>query len=120
MQPARVSTADRGPEGAKFIEASYSTQGGSRAYKLHIASRYQGQALPLVVMLHGCTQSPDDFAAGTRMNVIAEEQTCLVVYPEQPSDANPAKCWNWFRPTDHRRRHPAPSPLPAPPHHLTR
>src|SRR5260370_13169913 len=109
MQPARVSTADRGPEGAKFIEASYSTQGGSRAYKLHIASRYQGQALPLVVMLHGCTQSPDDFAAGTRMNVIAEEQTCLVVYPEQPSDANPAKCWNWFRPNDQRRGQGEPS-----------
>jgi poly(hydroxyalkanoate) depolymerase family esterase len=54
-------------------------------------------------MLHGCTQSPDDFAAGTRMNFIAEEQTCFVVYPAQRSDANRSKCWNWFRTADQQR-----------------
>jgi poly(hydroxyalkanoate) depolymerase family esterase len=54
-------------------------------------------------MLHGCTQSPDDFAAGTRMNFIAEEQTCFVVYPAQRSEANQAKCWNWFRTADQQR-----------------
>jgi poly(hydroxyalkanoate) depolymerase family esterase len=109
MQPAPVSTPDIVPEGGKFIEATYSNPAGSRSYKLYVPSRYQGQALPLVVMLHGCTQSPDDFAAGTRMNVIAEERTCLVVYPTQPSNANPAKCWNWFRPNDQRRGQGEPS-----------
>ena len=104
-----VSTPDIVPAGGKFIEATYSNPAGTRTYKLYIPSRYQGQALPLIVMLHGCTQSPDDFAAGTRMNLIAEEQTCLVVYPAQPSDANPAKCWNWFRPTDQRRGQGEPS-----------
>ncbi len=97
------STRDIIPEGAKFIEASYSNPAGSRAYKLFVPSGYQGQPIPLVVMLHGCTQSPDDFAAGTRMNFIAEEQTCLVVYPAQRSDANPSKCWNWFRTADQQR-----------------
>ena len=109
MPRALVSTPDIVPAGGKFIEATYSNPAGTRTYKLYIPSRYQGQALPLVVMLHGCTQSPDDFAAGTRMNLIAEEQTCLVVYPAQPSDANPAKCWNWFRPTDQRRGQGEPS-----------
>jgi poly(hydroxyalkanoate) depolymerase family esterase len=108
-QPAPLSTPDIVPEGGKFIAATYSNPAGSRAYKLYVPSRHQGQALPLIVMLHGCTQSPDDFAAGTRMNVIAEEQTCLVVYPAQPSDANPAKCWNWFRPGDQRRGQGEPS-----------
>ena len=108
-QPAPQSAPDLVPEGGKFIEATYSNRAGSRAYKLYIPSRYRGQALPLVVMLHGCSQSPDDFAAGTRMNALAEEQSCLVVYPAQPSDANPAKCWNWFRPTDQRRDQGEPS-----------
>ena len=75
------STADIVPEGAKFIEGTYSNPAGSRAYRLFIPSRYQGQPLPLVVMLHGCTQSPDDFAAGTRMNFIAEEQPALWSIP---------------------------------------
>jgi poly(hydroxyalkanoate) depolymerase family esterase len=109
VQRAPISTPDIVPEGGKFIEATYSNPAGSRAYKLYIPSHYHGQALPLVVMLHGCTQSPDDFAAGTRMNLIAEEQTCLVVYPAQPREANAAKCWNWFRPSDQRRGQGEPS-----------
>jgi poly(hydroxyalkanoate) depolymerase family esterase len=100
---APPSTSDIVPDGTKFIAGTFSNAAGSRTYKLFIPSRSQGQQLPLVVMLHGCTQSPDDFAAGTRMNFLAEEQNCFVVYPEQPSGANQAKCWNWFRTGDQRR-----------------
>jgi poly(hydroxyalkanoate) depolymerase family esterase len=103
LKRAPPSTRDIVPEGARFIEGEYGNAAGSRAYRLFIPSRYQGQPLPLVVMLHGCTQSPDDFAAGTRMNFIAEEQTCLVVYPAQRGEANQAKCWNWFRSGDQQR-----------------
>jgi poly(hydroxyalkanoate) depolymerase family esterase len=100
---APPSTSDIVPEGTRFIEGTFSNAAGSRTYKLFIPSRSQGQPLPLVVMLHGCTQSPDDFAAGTRMNFLADEQNCFVVYPEQPSGANQAKCWNWFRTGDQQR-----------------
>jgi poly(hydroxyalkanoate) depolymerase family esterase len=91
------------PEGARFVEGSFSNAAGRRSYKLLIPSRSQGRQLPLVVMLHGCTQSADDFAAGTRMNFAGEEQSCFVLYPEQPSGANQSKCWNWFRTGDQQR-----------------
>jgi poly(hydroxyalkanoate) depolymerase family esterase len=94
---------DIAPAGTKFIAKTFCGAAGSRTYKLFVPSRFQGQSLPLIVMLHGCTQSPDDFAAGTRMNFLAEEKNCFVVYPEQPSGANQSKCWNWFRTADQQR-----------------
>ena len=97
------------PEGARFDEHTFANEAGGRTYKLYIPSSYVGQALPLLIMLHGCTQSPDDFAAGTRMNNLAEEQTFLVAYPAQTRSANASKCWNWFKEGDQRRDHGEPS-----------
>jgi poly(hydroxyalkanoate) depolymerase family esterase len=104
-----VRTPSPVPDGAHFEERIYANAAGSRTYKLFVPSGYIGQAVPLLLMLHGCKQSPDDFAAGTRMNELAEEQTFLVAYPAQSTSANASKCWNWFKVLDQERGQGEPS-----------
>jgi hypothetical protein len=97
------------PDGGRFLAGSHGeAAGGTRAYRLYVPSGCHGQPVPLVVMLHGCTQSPEDFAAGTRMNLLAEERTFLVAYPAQCPKTNVSRCWNWFSPDDQRRDRASP------------
>lgn len=94
------------PAPGSFVEDSFSNHAGTRRYKLYVPAGYRADSeahYPLVLMLHGCTQSPDDFAAGTRMNALADELGFLVAYPAQSPNANGSKCWNWFRPGDQAR-----------------
>ena len=78
----------------RTVRATHSNNFGTRAYKMYIPARNAGEQRPLIVMLHGCKQNPDDFAAGTRMNALADEHGFIVVYPEQPASANASRCWN--------------------------
>ena len=90
------------PPGAAFQSASYTGPAGTRPYRLYVPTN-PGQPAPLLVMLHGCTQSAVDFAAGTRMNEVAEAQGAYVLYPVQVQSANAQRCWNWFNPADQAR-----------------
>lgn len=101
MGPERVSSSVLA--GGQFIDKTYTSSTGTRAYKLYIPSGYTGQALPLVVMLHGCTQTPLDFASGTAMNVLAEKELCFMAYPQQVNSANSSGCWNWFQVANQQR-----------------
>ncbi len=91
------------PDGAQFPARRFRCAAGERIYKLYVPSGLAGSPRGLIVMLHGCTQDPDDFAYGTHMNAHAESHGLLIAYPEQSLKENVSSCWNWFRPEDQRR-----------------
>lgn len=86
-----------------MTRSSFTDASGTREYVLYRPATVTAESRALVVMLHGCTQSADDFARGTRMNEAAERGGFLVLYPEQSAANHPQKCWNWYAP-DHAHR----------------
>ncbi len=103
--PARSRAGSAAPRGALFIKASHQCEFGERSFRLYVPAAARGASapLPLLVMLHGCGQTPEDFARGTGMNALAEEIGYLVLYPAQPRRSQVNRCWNWYRPDDQAR-----------------
>ena len=91
---ALVADSDRAGE---FLSREVDSPDGPRTYKLYVPSAYdKARPAPLLVVLHGCTQDPDDIAKGTRFNALAEKHGFLIAYPQQSQKFNGLKCWNWF------------------------
>jgi poly(hydroxyalkanoate) depolymerase family esterase len=109
VQDIDINEGLRKNEPGNVVAGSCTNRAGTRAYKLYIPRTYKAEPLPLIVMLHGCKQNPDDFAAGTGMNRIAEENNCFVLYPAQSKNANGSNCWNWFNASDQKRERGEPS-----------
>ena len=101
-----------GPDEGSFTRGSFTNEYGTRDYRLYVPGGYEERGgVPLIVMLHGCRQDAEDFAAGTQMNVLAEREGFLVLYPEQRLGANVLNCWNWFDPSNQERGGGEPSIL---------
>lgn len=120
-QPPATPTATSplvttGPLAAgQFLSGRYTHRTGTRDFRLYLPPTDATRMTPpraLVVMLHGCSQTPDDFATGTRMNDAARAGGFLVLYPAQSALANLQRCWNWFKP-GHDPREPGEAALLA-------
>lgn len=110
--PTPPSPIPAQPRRGRFTIHEFGNAAGTRSYKLYVPAALQDPAhapAPLLLMLHGCTQTPDDFATGTRMNALADAHGVVVVYPAQTQRDNGSRCWNWFRRQDqaHGRGEPA-------------
>jgi poly(hydroxyalkanoate) depolymerase family esterase len=91
------------PEGAQFRRDTFTCPAGSRMYRTYIPASAARGVTGVIMMLHGCTQTPEDFATGTDMNALAEQHRFVVVYPAQSRSENAQSCWNWFSRGDQRR-----------------
>ncbi|GAB3777671.1 PHB depolymerase family esterase [Ramlibacter monticola] len=98
---------------ASFEAHRFASNGRTHAYRLYVPPRSDDRLLPVIVMLHGCTQDAADFAAGTAMNELAAQRGCIVVYPEQLARSNSMRCWNWFDPSHQHRGRGEPAMIAA-------
>jgi poly(hydroxyalkanoate) depolymerase family esterase len=117
LDEPRAPRGSAGGEGM-FVAGRFADARSEREYKLYVPPQAGAGPLPLMVMLHGCTQDPDDFAAGTRMNDAARRQGFFVLYPAQSRKANPQRCWNWFKHSHQERGRGEPALLAAMTQHV--
>jgi len=92
-----------GARPARPARLRFTCAAGSREYVLHVPENAPTPPRGLVLMLHGCTQTPEDFAIGTGMNAQADAAGLFVVYAAQSRGDNAQSCWNWFSGADQHR-----------------
>lgn len=102
-RPSTPSPPPATPRGAQYLDRRYSGASGARDFRLFLPARQPQGPKGLIIMLHGCSQDPDDFATGTDMNAVAQRHGLAVAWPAQTRDHNGASCWNWFAPANQAR-----------------
>jgi poly(hydroxyalkanoate) depolymerase family esterase len=87
--------------------------GGRRSFMVYTPPGREGATMPLVVALHGCTQTATGFASSSGLHPVADRDGLVIAYPEQAAEHNPGSCWNWFLPAHQRRDAGEPAALAA-------
>ncbi len=88
---------------ANLQKGTFTSSSGSRDYYFYVPANLNQEPRPMVVALHGCTQTALEFSAQSGFTDLAEKYGFIVVYPEQASANNIFKCWNWFKPENQLR-----------------
>ncbi|HMJ34295.1 MAG TPA: PHB depolymerase family esterase [Baekduia sp.] len=93
-----TSTPTSGQAAGKTFTGTYTGSAGALDYQAYVPSTYKaGTAVPLVVALHGCTETADVFRQLTRWDALAEAKGFIVVFPQQSHSGNNLECWNFFQ-----------------------
>src|SRR5947207_1638014 len=93
-----------------WLSESHTNAAGTRVFQLYVPGGYsKAEKRPLLVAIHGCTESPGEFGGLSRIAQLAEKERILVLLPGQSAAANPSLCWNWFVPENQKRGQGEPS-----------
>lgn len=96
---AAAPPAPGAPAAGRIEWHDHASAAGARRYRLYLPAGVDARRpAPLVVLLHGCTQDPDEFARGTRFDRLADSAGVVLAYPEQTAAHNAQKCWTWYDP----------------------
>ncbi len=102
-QPGAAKSPNSERKNGDFVWQSHRGSDGTRRFATYVPGSLDGAPRGLIMMLHGCTQTVPDFAAGTDMNTLADKHGLIIVYPEQTRAQNPNACWSWFARKDQQR-----------------
>ena len=112
-KPKTAAATQPRPAPGSFISDEFHCSHGNLSFRFYTPRGPKRRNLPLVVMMHGCSQTASDFAVGTGMNALADEMGCLILYPQQSQRENLARCWNWHRPNNQSRGQGEPALIAA-------
>ncbi|MGO4485989.1 extracellular catalytic domain type 1 short-chain-length polyhydroxyalkanoate depolymerase [Rhizobium sp. 2TAF27] len=98
-KPIRARPTSRPPKTVLVETAGFGSNPGRLIMKSFVPATRLPKNPALVVLLHGCRQSPDSLDVATGFSVLAKERRFVLLYPEQRRANNAQGCFNWFRPS---------------------